>query len=377
MKVHKLLTCFAVMFSVAAAAQHKVRVRVISLPSYSRNTDSLFIAGSFNNWQPHDFKYLLMRDPDSTYYINLDLAAGKYEFKITRGWWDKVESGNNGFPLSNHEIQIHGDTSIAIAISHWADHFPNKPKQSTANKHVQIIATAFYMPQLDRYRRIWIYLPASYAHSKKNYPVLWMHDGQNVFEDSSSFSGEWGVDEALDTLGPKYGEMIVVAVDHGGEKRFNEYSPYGAEKFGKGEGDAYVDFLVKTLKPYIEKHYRTIKKASGNYIAGSSMGGIISLYAILKYPDQFGGAGILSPAFWITPGIKDDVRKYGSKVKGKLYFYAGKMESETMVQDMLAVFDEMQKCSKAKMKSVIRDDGKHNESTWRKEFPLFYKWIRR
>jgi predicted alpha/beta superfamily hydrolase len=375
MKAHKLFAVFALIFSIGAGAQNLVRIHVTSLPSYSITSDSLFMAGSFNSWDPHDIKYLLTRETNGGYTINLKLLPGQYEFKITRGFWDKVESGKNGFPVENHLIKISSDTSIAIVINEWADHFPKKPRLSTASKQVKIISTAFYIPQLDRYRRVWVYLPSSYQHSTKFYPVLWMHDGQNLFEDSSSFSGEWGIDEALDSLGSRYGEMIVVAVDHGGEKRFNEYSPYGNERFGKGEGDAYVDFIVKTLKPYIQHRYRTINKASGNYIAGSSMGGVISLYAILKYPDEFGGAGIFSPAFWITPQIKTDVIKNAAKVKGKVYFYAGKLESETMVQDMLSVFDEMQKRSKAKMKTVIRDDGKHNESTWRREFPLFYKWL--
>ena len=87
-----------------------------------------------------------------------------------------------------------------------------------------------------------------------------MHDGQNVFDAATSFSGEWGVDESLDTLGPEVGESIVVAIDNGGDKRINEYSPYDVEKFGKGEGDLYVDFLVKTLKPFIEKNYRVKKR---------------------------------------------------------------------------------------------------------------------
>src|SRR4028118_338545 len=110
-------------------------------------------------------------------------------------------------------------------------------KKSTATRNVKIISTNFYIPQLNRYRRIWIYLPESYASSRKKYPVLYMHDGQNVFEDSTSFSGEWGVDETLDTLASKTSECIVVAIDNGGDKRMNEYAPYNMERFGKGEGD--------------------------------------------------------------------------------------------------------------------------------------------
>lgn len=373
--MRKIFIAFLLFASSLANAQFKVGIQLNALPSYTPSNDTLFVAGSFNNWNPHSNAHVILKEGGKQ-VVYLQLPAGLHEFKITRGSWEKVESGNNGFPVENHTIRVGSDTNIVLAIQHWADHFPKAPKKSSANKNVKIIETAFYMPQLKRQRRVWIYLPVSYTSSKKTFPVLYMHDGQNVFEDTTSYSGEWGVDEALDTLGRKYGEIIVVAVDNGGDKRMNEYSPYNMERFGKGEGDAYVDFLVKTLKPYIQKNYRASKKTSDNYVAGSSMGGLISLYAILKYPKEFGGAGVFSPAFWIAPGIKEAVNKKAKDVKGKIYFYAGKKESDSMVPDMLKVFEMFRHLSKAKMETVIREEGKHNEATWRQEFPLFYKWLR-
>jgi predicted alpha/beta superfamily hydrolase len=208
------------------------------------------------------------------------------------------------------------------------------------------------------------------------YPVLYMHDGQNLFEDSTSFSGEWGIDEALDSLGKRFGEVIVVGIDNGGDKRMNEYSPFDMERFGKGEGDQYADFLVKNLMPYINKTYRTRRQAREAMIAGSSMGGLISLYAMLKYPKKFGNAGVFSPAFWIAPALKNVVEKRAKRVKGKIYFFAGQQESERMVPDMLDIMQRMSQLSKAKITTVIRSEGKHNEATWRQEFPLFYQWIK-
>ena len=106
------------------------------------------------------------------------------------------------------------------------------------------------------------------------------------------------------------------------------------------------------------------------------MGGLISMYAVLKYPKIFGGAGVFSPSFWITETkIFADINTKGKKVNSKIYFYAGKQESKTMIPDMLKAFEGMNKVSKSIMETVIRDEGKHNEATWRKEFPLFYKWI--
>ena len=351
-------------------AQQSVTIRVTGLPAYHTANSTVFVAGNFNNWNPGQQRYALQNGA-----ITLIVPRGVLEYKLTRGGWDKVEAGKNGTQIENRRVQVDSDTVINIAIEHWADHFPSMSKTSSANSNVRVMDTAFYMPQLGRHRRVWVYLPNSYGSSNKKYPVLYMHDGQNVFDAATSFSGEWGVDEALDTLGPELGETIVVAIDNGGDKRLNEYSPYDMEKYGKGEGDAYVDFIVKTLKPYIEKNFRAKKCRKHRFIAGSSMGGLISFYAMLKYPKTFGAAGVFSPAFWIVPQLKEGLEEKARKVKGKIYFFAGKQESESMVPDMLAVFEQMNQLSKAKMTSVIRTEGKHAEATWRAEFPLFYKWL--
>lgn len=366
--------CAVLLISFSLNAQYKVNFVIKKLPSYHKLSDTIYLVGNFNNWNPHDQKFAL-KQVNGSYGITIELPKGMYEYKFTEGGWNKVESGNNGFPTENRRIVLQADTTIKVEIEHWADHFPKKERVSTASKNVHILDSNFFIPQLGRHRRIWIYLPAGYASSKKTYPVLYMHDGQNVFDDATSGFGEWGVDEALDSLGPQHKDIIVVAIDNGGDKRLNEYSPYDMEKYGKGEGDQYVDFLVQTLKPYIDKHYRTKKDDRNTFIAGSSMGGLISFYAILKYPKVFGAAGVFSPAFWITPQLKNLDPEKAKKVKGKIYFYAGAQESETMVSDMLNVFEQMRKYSKAKMQAVIRAEGKHNEPTWRKEFPLFYQWM--
>lgn len=373
--MYKCIVTLLLFVSSFSQAQYRLTLRITSLPSYHNPSYPVYLAGSFNNWNPGQKESQLIKDSRGVLSITLAAPQGKYEYKITRGSWETAESGADGGALENRMVEIVSDTTIEIAIQHWADHFPKVAKRSTANDRVKIISTNFYIPQLKRYRRVWVYLPQDYEGSRKKYPVLYMHDGQNVFEDSTSFSGEWGVDEALDSLEKTWGSMIVVAVDNGGDKRLNEYSPYDMQRFGRGEGDEYVDFLVKTLRPYINRQYRTKKEGKHNYIAGSSMGGLISFYALLKYPKKWGGAGVFSPAFWIVPQLKQTVIDRGKKVRGRIYFYAGQQEGDTMVPDMLAVFQSLHGRSKAKLISVIRSEGKHNEATWRKEFPLFYQWI--
>ena len=154
-----------------------------------------------------------------------------------------------------------------------------------------------------------------------------MHDGQNLFDEYTAGYGEWGIDEILDKM-PVKDQCIVVGIDHGGEYRITEYDPYDS-KYGKGRGDDYVDFLAKTLKPYIDNNYRTKKDARHTTVAGSSMGGLISAYAVLKYPNVFGNAGVFSPAFWIAPDIYKYAQQAKLPPKTRFYFVCGNIESES------------------------------------------------
>lgn len=369
------LAAFSLLWIVSLLnAQYKVHFLLKRLPSYHKPSDTIYLAGSFNRWNPKDPNFFVVW-PNPKSGITIDLPKGMFEYKFTLGYWDAAESGEGGAHSENRFVSIEKDTTVLIEIDHWANHFPKKPKETTASHNVHILDTAFYIPQLNRHRRVWIYLPHSYATTRQKYPVLYMHDGQNLFDHATAGFGEWGVDEALDTMGHLFGEMIVVAVDHGGEKRINEYLPFDMDQHGKGEGDAYVDFLVQTLMPYINNHYRTKRSPRYTAIAGSSMGGLISYYAALKYPNKFGAAGIFSPAFWITPQIKDYTLKRAAKAKGRMYFYAGQQESESMVSDMLSIAGMLNDQSKVNLKTRIRDEGKHSEETWREEFPGFYAWL--
>jgi predicted alpha/beta superfamily hydrolase len=366
------------LFACAVSGQSLIKIEVIHIPQNADNNSSIYIAGSFNGWNPKDEKYKLQQDDKATYFINLSLPQGTYEYKITRGSWDKVECKKDGSNIENRALKVEGNATVQITVEEWQDNKAASPIVSTAGKNVLVIDTAFYIPQLKRKRRVWIYLPENYKNYR--YPVLYMHDGQNVFDAKTSFSGEWGVDEFLDTA--KLKSCIVVGIDNGGDKRLHEYCPYDftldprKPMANKGEGNQYVDFIVKTLKPFIDKKYNTAKDKAHTFIAGSSMGGLISFFAALKYPKVFGGVGVFSPSFWICkPQILSFVKEKGKKMNTRLYFFGGKLEGEQMVADILKVMQQTRTVSKSTMTTVIRDDGKHNEPTWRKEFPFFYEWM--
>ncbi len=374
--VRILFSCFFFWLFNSASAQFHVEFIVNGQPS-SHKSDTIFIAGSFNNWNPYDRKASILPINSGEYSINLQILAGNYEYKFTRGSWGKVETTKDGKGVSNRTLTLTKDTVINISINGWSDDFKTEAiiRKHTASSHVSILDSAFNMPQLNRTRRIWIYLPADYATTKKRFPVLYMHDGQNLFDEATSGFGEWGVDECLDSLfkqGKK--ECIVIGIDNGA-KRMNEYNPYEFKPYGNGEGDKYVEFLVNTLKPYVDKNFRTLSNKKNTFIAGSSMGGLISLYALMKYPAVFGGAGIFSPAFWTAPKLEDDLNKTAKKINTKLFFYAGGKESERMIPDMQKIEADIKAISSSKIYERTDIDAKHNEAAWRKYFPEFYKWM--
>ncbi|MEP6675565.1 MAG: alpha/beta hydrolase-fold protein [Ferruginibacter sp.] len=354
-------------------AQYKVSFVLDQLPA-PHVGETIFIAGNFNSWNPGNENYRSVSS-DNKNIINLVLSAGTYEYKFTRGGWDKGEAGQGGAGVGNRVLKLSGDTVIRISIAEWSDNFVHPERVHTVSANVSVMDTAFFIPQLNRSRRIWIYLPKEYAGSSKHYPVLYMHDGQNLFDDLTSGFGEWGIDECLDSLIAKgCRASIVIGIDNG-PRRFNEYNPYDFEKFGAGEGKAYTDFIVQTLKPFIDQHYRTMPSKENTLIAGSSMGGLISYYAMLKYPEVFGKAGIFSPAFWTAPAIKNLTDSLAAGQKGKLFFYMGGQEGESYIHDMQDVQEKMGKLSSAAIYAVIDDEGSHNERAWRKWFPEFYQWI--
>jgi len=355
--------------------QQKITFKTGILSPLKRADERLFLAGDFNNWNPADKAWELTSSASGSYQLFKDLPKGIYHYKVTRGNWQTVECNKLGKAVDNRSANIINDTTITINIEGWQDNFAAEPKVHTASPQVHIISEKFEMPQLGRQRRVWIYLPADYQSSKKKFPVIYMHDGQNLFDSYTSGYGEWGIDEILDKFAG-HKECIVVGIDHGGDYRITEYDPYDS-KYGKGRGNDYIDFMVKNLKPYIDKHYRTKGNSANTTIAGSSMGGLISMYAALKYPNIFGNAGVFSPAFWIAPDIYQYAQQLKLPAKSRFYFVCGDAESDSMVTDMQKMAAIIRSKIKGEQNSpvVIIKGASHNEKQWNGDFPAFYGWL--
>jgi len=247
-------------------------------------------------------------------------------------------------------------------------------QKSTASK--QVTTFEIDAPQLHSKKKIWIYLPKDYTTTTKRYPVIYMHDGQNLFDATTSYVGEWNVDETLDSINAK---VIVVGIEHGGEKRIDELTPFAHPKYGGGKANQYLDFIVQTLKPEIDKKYRTKTSAKNTAIFGSSLGGLVSFYAALKYPNVFGKVGCFSPSFWFG---RDELKKLMENTQDfntKIYFLCGDNEGDAdVIPDMENVIHWVNtkrcECKKLNKKTIVKG-GQHNEKLWRESFKKAYLWL--
>ena len=355
-------------------AQHSLTIQVNSIPVLHKE-DPVFVAGNFNGWAPGNGSYELKRKNGRLEIKIEGLREDVYEFKFTRGDWAKVSCLSSGADMSNQLVKLTADTTVVYSIEAWKDDFATPGRKHTASANVSVIDTAFMISQLGRTGRIWIYLPPSYKKSTKHYPVLYMQDGQNLFDDYEAAYGEWGIDEALDSImqGGK-NECIVVGIDNG-PKRLNEYNPFDHDQFGPGEGKEYAAFVAETLKPFIDSRYRTLKDRGNTIVAGSSMGGLISYYIQLTYPGVFGKAGVFSPAFWTAPGIIPLTDSLAKKSNGKFFFYMGALEGEEYMNDMYRLMQELGSKSSSFIYAVTDAEGRHNEAAWRKWFPEFFRFM--
>jgi predicted alpha/beta superfamily hydrolase len=267
---------------------------------------------------------------------------------------------------------------MAVAMSASAQ----QDKPSTAGPNVQPYTAPIAMPGLSRDRRVQVYLPPGYATSNKRYPVLYMHDGQNLFDDKTSYVGEWGVDESMDALAQEKGlEVIVVGIEHGGEQRMTELKPWDHPQYGKGEADAYLRFVVEVVKPWADKHFRTRPDRAHTGIMGSSLGGLTSWYAAFKYPQVFGRIGVFSPSYWIAPKAYELEPTVRLPRNTRMYQLTGGREGDPKSGDQTVANSERMEAMMRhdqphlQLRSLVVPEGEHNEKFWRAQFPAAVQFL--
>ena len=249
---------------------------------------------------------------------------------------------------------------------------------NTVTGNVHLLQQDFFMPQLNRHRRIWIYLPTNYHQTNDRYAVMYMQDGQNLFATNTSAFGEWGIDKTLNKLQAKEHEgIIVVGIDNGGEHRIGEYAPWSRPKFGGGQGLHYAQFVAHTLKNYVDEHFRTKPEREFTGIGGSSMGGLISFYTGLHYPNVFSKLAVLSPSFWFNRQIFEWAAKQPKQFRTEICMIGSRTESLAMERDLKDMYWTLRNAnySEEELSFFVRDRGKHNEKFWAKEFAIAYQTL--
>ena len=232
-------------------------------------------------------------------------------------------------------------------------------------------------------RTIRIWVPESYnpEDTTKRYPVLYMHDGQNVFDDATSFCGEWGVDETITDLmnNKEYEGSIVVGIDNSDYREPEMKPTWDTED---SLADRYSDFIVNTVKPYVDANYNTLTDAAHTGIGGSSMGGLISFYMGMKHPEIFGYEVCFAPAFLfvteeqITSFMeRHDIK---NKTNPKIYMFCGGQDLDAQLYPYV---EPVKNCiinngyDSNLVTSYIDMSKGHNESAWREYFPQAYNWL--
>lgn len=355
--------CLLLSISIFSQHVHKIFFTIFS--TSLSESQSVFITGSdslLGYWNPSSIKLEKMND--STWSKTFFFESGKLiEYKFTLGSWTKEAMNDDGSVPENFSLVITKDTNLIHTITKWKDE-----KRNVVNGQITGNVEYHYNFKSEglKPRDIAVWLPPSYfENTQKRYPVLYMHDGQNIFDAAaSSFGYEWRLDEVADSLIRirEIEEIIIVAI-YNTDERSAEYSHTAL-------GYKYMDFIVNQLKPFIDTKYRTLQLSEYTATGGASLGGLISFMLAWNYPEIFSKAACLSSAFKIDKlNYVDTVFNYsGTKKDLKFYIDIGgddlelKLEqgNEEMISALLKQRFEINK----DLIYVVDNNAIHSEKSW-------------
>ncbi|WP_245868572.1 alpha/beta hydrolase-fold protein [Pontibacter ramchanderi] len=340
------------------------RVHAPTLPV----TQQVYLSGgtaALGNWQPNQVKLQLVGEQvwEKTLYLKDPSVA----YKFTLGSWDTEATDTAGKPLPNFHLQLKADTIVQHELRNWLKSRDRKISGVITGKviyHHNLSADGL------KPRDLVVWLPPGYEKGNKHYPVLYMHDGQNVFDPAtSSFGVDWRLDETADSLiRSNQIEPVIIVGIYNTPDRMEEYVP-GAK------GSAYMDFVVNTVKPLIDQNYRTKSGSKYTLTGGSSAGGIMAFMLAWEYPKVFSKAICMSPAFKIMhiDYVKEVQAYSGKKKKLKFYIDNGGIELEARLQPgIVEMLQALQQKGYREGKDYhwVRDEkAQHNEAAWAKRMP--------
>ena len=235
----------------------------------------------------------------------------------------------------------------------------------------------------DQTRRAYVYLPESYDEDpERRYPVMYFFDGHNVFfDEDATFGTSWGMDAYMESSGK---ELILVGIEcnREGNGRLEEYSPFTFEnsELGriKGRGKQYMHWLIKELKPYIDGNFRTLPDRENTLIAGSSMGGLMALYAVATFNQVFQRAACLSPSLWVAPGkMLEMIARAHIRRDTCIYLDYGEKEMFNHAANAEALFSTSHLLMTKRVNLTFRivPGGSHCEASWAKQVPIFMECL--
>lgn len=389
----------------------------------ANQTSPIYLAGNFNSWNAGDAKYKLTGQSDTKWRIELtqpdgwqdDKAGTKLAFKFARGDWkleelqaDMTAPGNRQLPKIDASKLKPGEKPIfEFVVPHWGDEKPeNKkasaddpyaPKVVTGNlRRLQITGGAGGAEGLARECLVWV--PQGYdapENAGRKYPVLYMHDAQNLFTKHSGIAAEWGMDETATALinGKRTVPFVIVGIPHGGAARISEFLPVDAiPKMAKPAGEAYVGFLLREIKPRVERAFRVETDPANVAIGGSSLGAAMAVYAACEHPDQFGL--VLAESIPLRTGNAEAWRSWMAKVKAsdktlphRMWFGMGGQETgdapdraaqnKGYVDGVHELMDNLGKHGKGaeSMNLVVDEKAQHNEAAWAARLPKALEFL--
>ncbi len=337
----------------------------------------IYISGNFNNWQTQDEQFKMTKQEDDSYHFIFPSNFNYPEellYKFTKGDWSEVEIDSFGNRTENRSTRKHSGIQVEH-VELWRKNW--LPFKQIYLPQVLLISDEFEIPQLNKTRKIWALLPHDYDDSDEAYPVMYLQDAQNLFNENAEF-GNWEIDKKLAVMSEyKIGKIIIIAIEHAEEDRIKEYN-IGKTVLGKGQGKKYSRFLAETLKPFVDRNFRTKKEREYTGIGGSSMGALVSIFSGLRYPEVFGKLMIFSPSLWVGPKLKINP-EIENQVETQIYLYAGGKESDEMLEQVENFKENMMTNelmqNKMKINLSINMHGKHNETYWSDEFPKAMEWL--
>ena len=396
---------------------------VDSIPAGMTEGENIYLAGTMNGWNGGDELSDLEKKPPLPLQpggeqckYRIDVPFNKigdvHQFKFTRGSWDSEELDENGYTIHNHRVIFDGkNNTLHFSIKKWKDQeggAKEKPSTQVGTVKVQVFNT----PHLTTAQRtVRIYLPAGYDQNNQSYPVLYMFDGQNLFDEvTAGYGMEWQIDETLERLvseGKTKG-VIVVGIDSPNKNddtemnsevngeykkaRYREYTAWEWDLPGTGHidplGEETSDFLANIVMPYIENNYRTDNRRETTALAGSSMGGYMTLYVGTRLKERFSKLMAFSVVAQDDPMHGYELRNYIEQnadpinYPTRIYMDMGTQERlayapepEMLIEGMQAMCQSVKTAGYTDVSCPLISGGLHDEISWSERFADVYMTI--